>query len=71
MTEAELFLTDEFVSFSQSVAAVHEEKKVLEEDFKKYFETYKNKKKELESKVSVAIEKWEDWKKKQTNKKSE
>lgn len=65
MTESEFLLTDEFVVFSQAVNAVYEEKKVLEEDFKKYFENYKSKKKELEAKVAVAIEKWEDWKKRQ------
>lgn len=68
MTETELLLTDEFLAFSQAVASVHEEKKVLEEEFKKLFENYKNKKKELELKVSSASEKWEDWKKKQLKK---
>lgn len=68
MTEAELLLTDEFLAFSQAVAAVYEEKKILEEESKKLFENYKNKKKELELKVSSASEKWEDWKKKQLKK---
>ena len=65
MTEHELLLTDEFVAFSQAVSAVHEEKKVLEEDFKKHFEDYKAKKKELENKVAAASSKWEEWKKAQ------
>lgn len=69
MTEAELLLTDEFVSFSQAIAAVHEEKKALEEEFKKHFDIYKNKKKELENKVSVASSKWEEWKSAQLKKK--
>ena len=47
------------------VAAVHEEKKVLEEDFKKHFEDYKSKKKDLENKVAAASTKWEEWKKSQ------
>jgi len=71
MTDAELLLTDEFVSFSQVVASVHEEKKVLEEEFKKHFEEYKNKKKELENKVSTANSKWEEWKNTQLKKKKE
>lgn len=71
MTESELLLSDEFVAFSQAIAAVHEEKKALEEEFKKHFDTYKNKKKELENKVSVASSKWEDWKKAQLSSKKE
>lgn len=70
MNEAELLLTDEFVSFSQAVATVHEEKKILEEDFKKHFEEYKNKKKELESRVALASSKWEEWKSEQLKKKN-
>lgn len=62
MTEAELLLTDEFVAFSQAVATVHEEKKVLEEEFKKHFEEYKSKKKDFESRVATASAKWEEWK---------
>lgn len=65
MNESELLLSDEFVAFSQAVAAVHEEKKVLEEEFKKHFEAYKSRKKELESKVTAASSKWEEWKKEQ------
>jgi hypothetical protein len=65
MTESELLLSDEFVAFSQAIAAVHEEKKILEEEFKKQFEEYKNKKKEFESKVALASSKWEEWKKSQ------
>lgn len=62
MNETELLLTDEFLAFSQTVAAVHEEKKVLEEEFKKHFEEYKSRKKELENKVASANAKWEEWK---------
>jgi hypothetical protein len=68
MNEIELLLTEEFAVFSKAVAAIHEEKKLLEEEFKKYFEDYKNKKTALENKVSLANSKWEDWKKKQLNK---
>lgn len=69
MNEAELLLTDEFIAFSKAVASVHEEKKSLEEEFKKHFDAYKSKKKELENKVSAASAKWEEWKKSQVNKK--
>lgn len=69
MNETELLLTDEFVAFSQAVASVHEEKKVLEEEFKKHFDEYKSKKKELEAKVGIASEKWESWKASQLSKK--
>lgn len=71
MNNADLLLTDEFVAFSKAIATVHEEKKILEEDFKKHFEEYKNKKKELESRVSIASEKWEEWKNQQLSKKSD
>jgi Skp family chaperone for outer membrane proteins len=63
MNDTELLLSDEFVSFSKVIASVHDEKKVLEEDFKKHFEDYKNKKKEMEALVTAANAKWEDWKK--------
>ncbi len=68
MNEVELLLTEEFAAFTKAVAVVHEEKKTLEEEFKKYFEEYKTKKSSLESKVSVASSKWEDWKQKQLKK---
>jgi hypothetical protein len=68
MNEIEILLTEEFAVFSRAVASIHEEKKLLEEEFKKYFEDYKSKKSALESKVSVANSKWEDWKKKQLKK---
>lgn len=71
MTEAELLLTDEFVEFSKAIAEVHEEKKVLEADFKKHFEAYKASKKSLEDKVSAVSAKWEDWKKEQLQSKKE
>jgi len=71
MNESELLLSDEFVSFSKVIAAVHEEKKVLEEDFKKHFEDYKNKKKEIEALVADASSKWEEWKKSQLSTKKE
>ena len=71
MNEAELLLSDEFVSFSQAIAAVHEEKKTLEEEFKKYFDEYKGKKKDMEAKVASASAKWEDWKKSQLSAKKE
>lgn len=63
MSEQELLLSDEFAEFSKAVAAVHEEKKVLEEEFKKHFDNYKAKKKEFEARVAEASSKWEDWKK--------
>jgi hypothetical protein len=69
MNETELLLTDEFAAFTKTIAGIHEEKKTLEEEFKKHFDEYKNKKKELENKVTSASSKWEEWKKSQLNKK--
>ena len=71
MNEAELLLTDEFVAFTKSISLIHEEKKVLEENFKKHFDEYKQKKKDLESKVITASSKWEEWKTTQLKKKKE
>lgn len=71
MTEHELLLTDEFVEFSKAVAEVHEEKKILEAEFKKHFESYKASKKALEDKVASASAKWEEWKKEQLQPKKE
>lgn len=65
MNELELLMTEEFAAFTKAVASVVEEKKVLEEEFKKHFEEYKNKKTTLENKVATANAKWEEWKKKQ------
>jgi hypothetical protein len=68
MNESELLLSDEFAAFTKAVSLVHEEKKALEEEFKKYFEEYKTKKTTLENKVSSASTKWEEWKQKQLKK---
>lgn len=67
MSEHELLLTDEFAEFSKAVAAVHEEKKVLEEEFKKHFDNYKARKKEFEARVADASSKWEEFKKSQAS----
>lgn len=61
-----MLLSDEFVEFAKAIAAIHEEKKVLEEEFKKQFDNYKAKKKEFETRVSQASLNWEEWKKKQS-----
>ena len=65
MNETDLLLTDEFINFSKEITVVYENKKLVEEDFKKHFEDYKKKKKEFESNVIEANIKWEDWKKTQ------
>lgn len=67
MNEQEMLLSDEFVEFSRAVAAVHEEKKTLEEEFKKLFDDYKAKKKSFETRVAEASAKWEEWKKSQSS----
>lgn len=67
MNDQELLLTDEFVEFSAEIAAIHHEKKILEEEFKKHFDDYKAKKKAMEARVSDASAKWEDWKKTQSS----
>lgn len=69
MTEQEMLLSDEFAEFSNAIALVHHEKKILEEEFKKHFDAYKAKKKEFEARVADASAKWEDWKKSQSSEK--
>ena len=71
MTEAELLLSDEFVVYAAKVKAIHEEKKTVEEDFKKHFEEYKSKKKEFEVRVAEVNDEWENWKKSQLSSKKE
>jgi hypothetical protein len=68
MTDAEFLLTDEFVEFSRTIAEAHERKKVLEAEFKKHFEAYKDEKKQIEEAVVTASEEWEKWKKSQVKK---
>ena len=58
MNETDLLLTDEFINFSKEITVVYENKKLVEEDFKKHFEDYKKKKKEFESNVIEANIKW-------------
>lgn len=67
MNDQELLLTDEFVEFSKAIAVIHEEKKAIEEDFKKQFDEYKALKKSFETRVSEASTKWEEWKKSQAS----
>ena len=67
MNDQELLLTDEFVDFSRTISAIHDEKKALEEDFKKHFDEYKASKKSFETRVSEASAKWEEWKKSQAS----
>jgi hypothetical protein len=71
MNDADLLLTDEFVAFSKAIAEAHEEKKVLEAEFKKHFEGYKTAKKSIEDRVAAASGEWEDWKKTQTQPKKD
>ena len=71
MNDADLLLTDEFVAFSKAIAEAHEEKKVLEAEFKKHFENYKTVKKSIEDRVASSSAEWEDWKKTQTQSKKE
>jgi hypothetical protein len=71
MNDHELLLSDEFVAFSKTIAQVHEEKKTLEDGFKKLFDEYKARKKDMEGKVAEASAQWEAWKKEQTSPKKE
>jgi hypothetical protein len=62
MENVEYLLTDEYVEFSQKVAAIHAEKKTLKEAFKKQYEEFQLKVKELDDGAKEAIATWEQWK---------
>lgn len=70
-TETELLLTDEYVQFSQKIAAIHEERKSKAAEFKKLYDQYQAEQDELEKKAESLCQAWEDWKSKQLGKDSE
>ena len=74
MSDANYFLTDEFIAFSQSMAEVHSEKKAkqvafaeVKEAFQKKYDEYKAEVAELESRAASLVESWENWKSSQAN----
>jgi len=62
MEDVSTLLSDEFVEFSKEIAVIHEEKKQLEVEFKKYYDSYKTSKKDFENRVLGATTKFEEWK---------
>ena len=62
MENVEYLLTDEYVEFSQKVASIHAEKKTLKDEFKKQYEAFQIRQKELDESAKEAIAAWEAWK---------
>lgn len=56
-------LSDEFVTFSQRVSEIHNEKKQIKQQLKEYYEKTQVKLKELESQAQALSDEFEKWKK--------
>jgi hypothetical protein len=56
VTEPDKLLTDEFVRFSDAIKALYEEKKTLKEGFKKVYEEFQNKIKDVDARASKLAE---------------
>jgi phage-related minor tail protein len=71
MENVEFLLSDEYVAFSGHISQIHEEKKTLKEEFKKKYEAFTARTKELDDQVKELVENWEAWKKEQLEVKEE
>jgi len=56
-----VFLSDEFVKFSEDMKAIHEEKKREKEKMKKVYEEYENVMNALDERAKSLTESWEEW----------
>lgn len=56
-------LSDEFVTFSQRIAEIHNEKKQLKQQLKDFYEKSQAKLKDLEAQAQALSEEFEKWKK--------
>lgn len=62
MEDTNWLLTDEFVAFSTKIAAIHEKKKILKSDLKKYFDKIKAEEKILDEEARQEEVKFQEWK---------
>lgn len=63
-------LSDEFVTFSQRVAEIHNEKKQIKQQLKETYEKAQAKLKELELQAQALSDDFEKWKKTQSEESS-
>jgi Skp family chaperone for outer membrane proteins len=68
MNDLDFLLTEEYQEFAANVRQVFEEKKTVDEEFKKVYAAYKKTKSELEEKAEKLHDAWEKWKSEQTGK---
>ncbi|RDJ35307.1 MAG: hypothetical protein DWQ19_10865 [Crenarchaeota archaeon] len=62
MSDVELFLTDEFVSFAKKISEVLDKKKAKEAEMKQLYSQFKDDLKELEAEAAVLYQEWENFK---------
>lgn len=62
MGEHDYLLSEEFLTFSQKVAAIHAAKKARTEEFKEIYDKYKADVAEFETQVKAASDEFEAWK---------
>jgi len=66
MEKIDYILSDEFVAFSQKIAAIHAKKKKKKEELRQYYETVQAEIRELDAEAKKLHEEFEQWKKSQT-----
>lgn len=66
---AEIYLTEEFIKFSEAIAKIYQEKKAKHEKFKEVYVEFQNENKKLEDVATIAIKQWEDFVASETAKK--
>ena len=74
MSDANYFLTDEFIAFSKNMADLHGNKKAkqaefaeIKEAFQKKYEEFKSEIQMLDSQAADLVAEWESWKSLQSN----
>lgn len=61
--ELNWLLTDEFVSFSAKIAAIHEKKKAKKQELKEFYEKIQTELKTFDSQAKDAEDEFQKWKK--------
>lgn len=62
MSDIDALLSDEFVTFSQRVSEIHQEKKKMKQELKEMYEKIQIKIKDLDSQAKSLAENFEKWK---------
>ena len=67
MEDVELLLSDEFVAFSTTIAAIHAEKKEKKSQLKEIYDKMKKEIEDLDGRAKTEYAQFEEWKKSQAN----